>query len=294
LAQGQKQYQQQLTYLNLYRNSNMLKFEIFLLILIGDGLKLKYEETHTDKSDNLCEISDNHVKPWRARALCDLGQVGSLNTYLQVEKEHLESLSLEDVETAGKNRRRKKNRGNRRRKNNGTNDNSDLGTQIYKGKFCAQGDPDGRPKSGGNAIASVVYVHKAGNTSVTTFKAGDKCYNANCTGICGQVDMSVKFSCSGAADARKLKATWFRKFECVATESTEKDDKGNDVVINHDAEEYYNAGQVTLSNSGTEAKFCWGNSHLGASTFHPYKNADDDQKYEYYYSYSSSQLLPTC
>jgi len=167
--------------------------------------------------------------------------------------------------------------------------NGQVSTQIFEGNFCAQGE-----KSSGTAIAT--YTYKSADSDAV-WKIADKpiCYVADCSGRCDRVDPSVKFECVAATDDEtkaadkskfsKLKATWYVQEDCKETKTANKDKTKPDVS---DAGEYfYLPKEVIISNSGSQGKFCWGTTQSGNPDFNV-ANKDN------YYSYSTTQKLPTC
>jgi len=297
------------------------------LITVVQGLKVKYE--NVQESNDVCsKFSDEHLKPWRARAICEGGEVELLNRYLSVSRSFTESLELEEMENQKKGRRkgrrgRNGKKGRRVGKGRGKNGNSngDSGgtatviedappsTRVFRGKFCAAG-----VKSGGDAIATSTYGYKVGNSTVdTVFKVGtataERCYTNTCSGRCDQVDESVKFECVSngvETDPTKfssLKASWFIDDFCKNSSTSEINDQNKTIVTSLDGYYTYSAAQVAILNSGTQDRYCWGMGGVTgtAGGTNPEWNNEAianarkaANQTDYYYSYSSSQLLPVC
>jgi len=275
-----------------------MKLEIGIFVLLGaaEGLKINYEKHH---SHDLLEASTVHSKPWRARGVHNENQVLRLNKYLAVSRAFSEAITLKpkDDESRSQDKKKcnKKCKEKKKEEKKKKEETSKQGagtkkasTQIFEGKFCAQGE-----KSSGTAISTYTYKSDGDSDAVWKINETAICYVADCSGRCDRVDPSVKFECVGATDEEikeadkskfsKLKATWYVQEDCKETikKVEGKDDES-------DAAEYtYSPEAVIISNSGSQGKFCWGTDQSGNPDFN---NVDTDN----YYSYSTTQKLPTC
>jgi len=299
----------------------MRQFQFFLLIAAVDALKLNYGNR---EEDNVCsQSSEDQVKPWRARAVCEEDEVELLGRYLSVSESYTEALELEEMERKkGKGKKRKGKRGRKNSQGTGNKGKEDagdatvttpvsVGTQVFQGKFCASG-----AKSGGSPISTSVYGYKKKDANTTdhilrvSTATSSLCYTNTCSGRCDQVDPSVKFECAAGAGESKtdkakwssVKASWFIAENCKKSSETKTDAKTKKETISSlDSYYTYTAAQVKTLNSGSQGRYCWGmGGRTGIDTNNEWNNADIAKarkaagKTEYYYSYSSSQLLPEC
>jgi len=256
------------------------------LLSIVHGLRVN----NVKESYSLCQqFSQDHMKPWRARALCSKRQVDRLSNYLNVSRTHSESFLVSEESKKKKKKKKKKKHVHQSVATavEKFDKNDFKGTKIFQGKFCAAGD-----RSAGTPIATVVYGFLNEKSSFeVVFKIAETpiCFYADCSGRCDlpQVDPSVKFECipqdeteDTTAKHSRLKAVWFVQDDCAETVTD---------TVSDAKSYYYTADEVKIANSGAQGRFCWDVNHDKNPEWNPLKETDPD-----YYSYSTNQKLPTC